>query len=154
MLPRVLTKHQARSPCSITPLTVLKIGFRFHDTVVSRVSCACRLLSVLAGFLSYLSMLGLSPSVFPRPEFVSEVSKLSDGWQSAARGVQQRKCDIDRQVAQWQFFTTSVEDLLRFLADTGHLLSAMKEQDHHSLYQTRRLIHELKVIYVSVGVSE
>ncbi|XP_038193388.1 nesprin-2 isoform X4 [Arvicola amphibius] len=79
-----------------------------------------------------------------RPEFVSEVSKLSDGWQSAARGVQQRKCDIDRQVAQWQFFTTSVEDLLRFLADTGHLLSAVKEQDRHSLYQTRCLIHELK----------
>ncbi|XP_050009678.1 nesprin-2 isoform X8 [Alexandromys fortis] len=79
-----------------------------------------------------------------RPEFVSEVSKLSDGWQSAARGVQQRKRDIDRQVAQWQFFTTSVEDLLRFLADTGHLLSAVKEQDRHSLYQTRRLIHELK----------
>ncbi|XP_026635286.1 nesprin-2 isoform X2 [Microtus ochrogaster] len=79
-----------------------------------------------------------------RPEFVSEVSKLSDGWQSAARGVQQRKGDIDRQVARWQFFTTSVEDLLRFLADTGHLLSAMKKQDCHSLYQTRRLIHELK----------
>lgn len=93
----------------------------------------------------------LSPSVSPRPEFVSEVSKLSDGWQSAARGVQQRKCDIDRQVAQWQFFTTSVEDLLRFLADTGHLLSAVKEQDRHSLYQTRRLIHELKVIYVQCG---
>ncbi|XP_075804010.1 nesprin-2 isoform X6 [Microtus pennsylvanicus] len=79
-----------------------------------------------------------------RPEFVSEVSKLSDGWQSAARGVQQRKRDIDGQVAEWQFFTTSVEDLLRFLADTGHLLSAVKERDCHSLYQTRRLIHELK----------
>lgn len=93
----------------------------------------------------------LSPSVSPRPEFVSEVSKLSDGWQSAARGVQQRKRDIDRQVAQWQFFTTSVEDLLRFLADTGHLLSAVKEQDRHSLYQTRRLIHELKVIDAQYG---
>ncbi|XP_059135375.1 nesprin-2 isoform X3 [Peromyscus eremicus] len=79
-----------------------------------------------------------------RPEFVSEVSKLSDQWQNAARGVQQRKCDIDRLVTQWQFFTTSVEDLLRFLTDTGHLLSAVKEQDCYSLYQTRRLIHELK----------
>ncbi|XP_007638273.2 nesprin-2 isoform X3 [Cricetulus griseus] len=85
-----------------------------------------------------------------RPEFVSEVSKLSDQWQNAARGVQQRKCDIDRLVTQWQFFTTSVEDLLRFLTDTGHLLSAAKEQDCYSLYQTRRLIHELKnkVIHV------
>ncbi|XP_037066525.1 nesprin-2 isoform X8 [Peromyscus leucopus] len=79
-----------------------------------------------------------------RPEFVSEVSKLSDQWQNAARGVQQRKCDIDGLVTQWQFFTTSVEDLLRFLTDTGHLLSAVKEQDCYSLYQTRRLSHELK----------
>ncbi|XP_051051966.1 nesprin-2 [Phodopus roborovskii] len=79
-----------------------------------------------------------------RPEFVSEVSKLSDQWQNAVWGVQQRKRDIDRLVTRWQFFTTSVEGLLRFLTDTGHLLSAVKEQDCHSLYQTRRLIHELK----------
>ncbi|XP_051003413.1 nesprin-2 [Acomys russatus] len=79
-----------------------------------------------------------------RPEFVSEFSKLSDQWQSAARGVQQRKCDIDRLVTQWQFFTTSVEDLLRVLTDTGHLLAALKEQDRYSPCQTRRLIHELK----------
>nr|XP_021491241.1 nesprin-2-like [Meriones unguiculatus] len=79
-----------------------------------------------------------------RPEFVSEFSKLSERWQSAGRAVQQRKCDIDRLVTQWRFFTTSVEDLLRFLADTGHLLSALKERDHSSPCQTRRLIHELK----------
>lgn len=81
---------------------------------------------------------------FPRPEFVSGFSKLSDQWQRAARGVQQRKCDISRLVTQWRFFTTSVEDLLRFLTDTGHLLSAVKEQECYSLCQTRRLIHELK----------
>ncbi|XP_040598842.1 nesprin-2 isoform X2 [Mesocricetus auratus] len=79
-----------------------------------------------------------------RPEYVSEVSKLSDQWQNAARGVQQRKRDVDRLVTQWRFFTTSVEDLLRFLTDTGHLLSAVREQDCYSLCQTRRLIHELK----------
>ncbi|XP_031211612.1 nesprin-2 isoform X2 [Mastomys coucha] len=79
-----------------------------------------------------------------RPEFVSGFSKLSDQWQRAARGVQQRKCDISRLVTQWRFFTTSVEDLLRFLTDTGHLLSAVKEQECYSLCQTRRLIHELK----------
>ncbi|XP_076778100.1 nesprin-2 isoform X4 [Arvicanthis niloticus] len=79
-----------------------------------------------------------------RPEFVSEFSTLSDQWQRAARGVQQRKCAIGRLVTQWRFFTTSVEDLLRFLTDTGHLLSAVKEQDCYSLCHTRRLIHELK----------
>uniref|UniRef100_E9QP46 Nesprin-2 n=1 Tax=Mus musculus TaxID=10090 RepID=E9QP46_MOUSE len=79
-----------------------------------------------------------------RPEFVSEFSKLSDQWQRAARGVRQRKCDISRLVTQWRFFTTSVEDLLRFLADTSQLLSAVKEQDCYSLCQTRRLVHELK----------
>ncbi|GAB1297538.1 Nesprin-2 [Apodemus speciosus] len=79
-----------------------------------------------------------------RPEFVSEFSKLSDQWQRAARGVRQRKCDIGRLVSQWRFFTTSVEDLIRFLTDTGHLLSAVKEQDCYSLCQTRHLISELK----------
>ncbi|XP_063118254.1 nesprin-2 isoform X7 [Rattus norvegicus] len=79
-----------------------------------------------------------------RSEFVSEFSKLSEQWQKAAQGVRQRKCDIGRLVTQWRFFTTSVEDLLRFLTDTGHLLSAVKEQDCYSLCQTRRLIHELK----------
>ncbi|XP_029396520.1 nesprin-2 isoform X4 [Mus pahari] len=79
-----------------------------------------------------------------RPEFVSEFSKLSDQWQRAARGVRQRKCDIGWLVTQWRFFITSVEDLLRFLADTGQLLSAVKEQDCYSLCQTRRLVHELK----------
>lgn len=87
----------------------------------------------------------LSPWFFPRSEFVSEFSKLSEQWQKAAQGVRQRKCDIGRLVTQWRFFTTSVEDLLRFLTDTGHLLSAVKEQDCYSLCQTRRLIHELKV---------
>uniref|UniRef100_A0A2K6FJQ6 Nesprin-2 n=1 Tax=Propithecus coquereli TaxID=379532 RepID=A0A2K6FJQ6_PROCO len=85
-----------------------------------------------------------TPETEMRPEFVSEFSKLTDRWQSAARGVRQRKGDIDELVRRWQYFTTSVEDLLRFLADTSHLLSAVKGQDRHSLYQTRSLIHELK----------
>ncbi|XP_073923916.1 nesprin-2 isoform X5 [Castor canadensis] len=79
-----------------------------------------------------------------RPEFVWEFSKLTDQWQSAAQGVRQRKQDISGLVRQWQFFTSSVEDLLRFLTDTSHLLSAVKGQDCYSLHQTRRLIHELK----------
>ncbi|XP_062946685.1 nesprin-2 isoform X2 [Cynocephalus volans] len=79
-----------------------------------------------------------------RPEFVSEFSKLAAQWQSAARGVRQRKGDIDVLVRQWQYFTTSVEDLLRFLTDTSQLLSAVKGQDCYSLYQTRSLIHDLK----------
>ncbi|XP_069343498.1 nesprin-2 isoform X2 [Eulemur rufifrons] len=85
-----------------------------------------------------------TPEIETRPEFVSEFSKLADRWQSAARGVRQRKGDIDELVRRWQYFTTSVEDLLRFLTDTSHLLSAVKGQDRHSLYQTRSLIHELK----------
>uniref|UniRef100_A0A2K5EX71 Spectrin repeat containing nuclear envelope protein 2 n=1 Tax=Aotus nancymaae TaxID=37293 RepID=A0A2K5EX71_AOTNA len=79
-----------------------------------------------------------------RPEFISEFSKLTDRWQNAVQGVRQRKSDIDGLVRQWQDFTTSVEDLLRFLTDTSHLLSAVKGQEHFSLYQTRSLIHELK----------
>nr|XP_045011461.1 nesprin-2 isoform X3 [Jaculus jaculus] len=79
-----------------------------------------------------------------RSEFVSEFSKLADQWQSAAQDVGQRKCDIDGLVRRWRCFTSSVEDLLRFLTDTGHLLSAVKGQDCFSLYQARRLIRELK----------
>ncbi|XP_036094192.1 nesprin-2 isoform X6 [Rousettus aegyptiacus] len=79
-----------------------------------------------------------------RPEFVSKFTKLKDQWQSAAQGIQQRKREVDGLVRQWQYFTTSEEDLQRFLADTSHVLSAVKSQDCYSLCQTRSLIHELK----------
>uniref|UniRef100_A0A8C0K488 Spectrin repeat containing nuclear envelope protein 2 n=1 Tax=Canis lupus dingo TaxID=286419 RepID=A0A8C0K488_CANLU len=62
-----------------------------------------------------------------RPEFISKFTKLKDQWQSAAQGIQQRKSDIDGLVGQWQYFTTSVDNLLRFLTNTCHLLSASKE---------------------------
>lgn len=83
---------------------------------------------------------------FPRPEFVLNFTRLKDRWQSAVQSVRQRKSDISGLVRQWQSFTTSEEDLLRFLTDTTHLLSAVKSQDCYSLYQTRSLIHELKVV--------
>ncbi|KAM9201680.1 nesprin-2 isoform 3-T3 [Dugong dugon] len=79
-----------------------------------------------------------------RPEFVSKFTMMKDQWQSAAQRVHQRKGDIDGLVKQWQYFSASVEDLLRFLTDTGHLLSAVRSQDCYSLCQTRSLIHELK----------
>ncbi|KAF4017561.1 hypothetical protein G4228_009109, partial [Cervus hanglu yarkandensis] len=79
-----------------------------------------------------------------RPEFVWKFTRLKAQWQSAAQGVRQRKGNIDELVRQWRSFTTSEGDLLRFLADTSHLLSAVKSQDCHSLHQTRSLIHELK----------
>ncbi|XP_044087705.1 nesprin-2 isoform X6 [Neovison vison] len=79
-----------------------------------------------------------------RPEFISKFTKLKDRWQSAAQRVRQRKSDLDGLVGQWRYFTTTAEDLLHFLNDTCHLLSALKGQDCHSLHQTRRLIRELK----------
>ncbi|XP_019487654.1 PREDICTED: nesprin-2 [Hipposideros armiger] len=79
-----------------------------------------------------------------RPEFVSKFTQLKDQWQSAARGVRQRKREVDGLGRQWQYFATSEDTLLRFLTDTSHLLSAVKSQDCYSLYQTRSLIHELK----------
>ncbi|KAI4540669.1 hypothetical protein MG293_009710 [Ovis ammon polii] len=79
-----------------------------------------------------------------RPEFVWKFTRLKEQWQSAAQGVRQRKSDVDELVRQWRSFTTSEGDLLRFLADTSHLLSAVKSQDCHSLHQMRSLIHELK----------
>ncbi|XP_057586422.1 nesprin-2 [Hippopotamus amphibius kiboko] len=79
-----------------------------------------------------------------RPEFVWKFTRLKEQWQGATQGVRQRKSDIDELVRQWQYFATSEGDLLRFLADTGHLLSAVKSQDCYSLHQTRSLIHELK----------
>ncbi|XP_037688490.1 nesprin-2 isoform X2 [Choloepus didactylus] len=79
-----------------------------------------------------------------RPEFVSKFTMLKDQWQSAARRVQQRKGDIEGLVRQWQYFSESVDDLLRFLTNTSHLLLAVKSQDGYSLCQTRSLIHELK----------
>ncbi|XP_039731142.1 nesprin-2-like isoform X5 [Pteropus medius] len=79
-----------------------------------------------------------------RPEFVSKFTKLKDQWQNATQGIRQRKREVDGLVRQWQYFTTSEEDLHRFLADTSHVLSAVKSQDCYSLCQTRSLIHELK----------
>lgn len=93
---------------------------------------------MLSGFSNHL--------FFPRPEFVSKFMKLKDRWQHAAQSIRQRKSDVDGLVRQWRYFTTSVELLLRFLADTSHLLSAVKSQNCYSLYQTRGLIHELKVV--------
>jgi len=81
-----------------------------------------------------------------RPEFISKFTKLKDQWQSATQSLRQRKSDIDGLVGQWRYFTTSTEDLLRFLTDTSHLLSAVRSQDCYSLHQTRRLIRELKVV--------
>ncbi|XP_048217916.1 nesprin-2 isoform X2 [Perognathus longimembris pacificus] len=79
-----------------------------------------------------------------RPDFVSEFSKLTDQWQSATQGFRQKKRDIDGLVRQWQYFSSSAEDLLRFLSSTCHLLSAVKSQGDYSLYQSRRMILELK----------
>ncbi|KAM7157907.1 nesprin-2 [Molossus nigricans] len=79
-----------------------------------------------------------------RPEFVSKFAKLKAQWQSAARSVRQRKSAVAGLVRQWQRFSTSEEDLLRFLADTSHLLSAVRSQDCYGLCRTRSLIHELK----------
>lgn len=84
---------------------------------------------------------------FPRPEFVSKFTKLKDQWQSAAQGIRQRRREVDGLVRQWQYFTTSEEDLHHFLTDTSHVLSAVKSQDCYSLCQTRSLIHELKVVH-------
>ncbi|XP_053784228.1 nesprin-2 isoform X1 [Desmodus rotundus] len=78
-----------------------------------------------------------------RPEFISKFTTLKAQWQSAVQSVRQRKSTVAVLVRQWRCFTTS-EDLLRFLAATSHLLSAVKSQDCYSLYQTRSLIHELK----------
>ncbi|XP_058511514.1 nesprin-2 isoform X4 [Ochotona princeps] len=79
-----------------------------------------------------------------RPEFVSEFSELVDRWQRAAQGVRERKREVEGLLRQWQYFTASAEGLLRFLADTGHLLSALEGQDCYSLCQARSLIQELK----------
>ena len=75
--------------------------------------------------------------------------RLKEQWQSAAQGVRQRKSDVDGLVRQWQYFATSERDLLRFLADTSQLISAVRSQDRYSLHQTRSLMHELKVVCTS-----
>ncbi|ELK04480.1 Nesprin-2 [Pteropus alecto] len=87
----------------------------------------------------------------PRLGFVSKFAKLKNQWQSAARGIRQRKREVDGLVRQWQYFTTSKEDLHRFLADASHVLSAVKSQDCYNLCQTRSLIHELKELDKSLG---
>ncbi|XP_059549889.1 nesprin-2 isoform X2 [Myotis daubentonii] len=79
-----------------------------------------------------------------RPAFVSKFTQLKARWQSAAQSVRQRKRAVAALVRQWRCFSTPEGDLLRFLAATSQLLSAVRSQDCHSLFQTRRLIHELK----------
>ncbi|XP_060030825.1 nesprin-2 isoform X4 [Erinaceus europaeus] len=79
-----------------------------------------------------------------RPQFVSDFTKLTDQWQSAAQGVRQRKSNIDELVRRWQYFTSSEKELLHFLNNTSHLLSAVKSQDCYSHCQARSLIHKLK----------
>nr|XP_051682366.1 nesprin-2 isoform X7 [Oryctolagus cuniculus] len=78
------------------------------------------------------------------PEFVAGFSELADRWQRAAQGVRQRAREAEGLVRKWWCFTASAEELLRFLADTSHLLSALKGRDHYSLSQTRSLLQELK----------
>ncbi|XP_075387998.1 nesprin-2 isoform X2 [Tenrec ecaudatus] len=77
-------------------------------------------------------------------DFVSKSATLKEQWCGAAQRVRQRKGDINGRVRQWYNFSTSVEDLLCFLTDTRHLLSAATSLDCCSLSQTRRLIQELK----------
>ncbi|XP_070274716.1 nesprin-2 isoform X3 [Myotis yumanensis] len=79
-----------------------------------------------------------------RPAFVSKFTQLKARWQSAAQSVRQRKRAVAALVRQWRCFSTPEGDLLRFLAATSQLLSAVRSQDCHSLFQTRSLIHELK----------
>ncbi|XP_051682366.2 nesprin-2 isoform X7 [Oryctolagus cuniculus] len=78
------------------------------------------------------------------PEFVAGFSELADRWLRAAQGVRQRAREAEGLVRKWWCFTASAEELLRFLADTSHLLSALKGRDHYSLSQTRSLLQELK----------
>lgn len=78
------------------------------------------------------------------PEFVSNFARLKDQWQAAVQGIGQRKNNIDKLVRQWKSFTSPEAALLRFLTDTRHLLSAVKDQDCYSLCQARSLLQELK----------
>lgn len=86
---------------------------------------------------------------FSSPEFVSNFARLKDLWQAAARGIGQRKNNIDKLVRQWKSFTSPEAALLRFLTNTRHLLSAVKDQDCYSLCQARSLLQELKVVCVT-----
>lgn len=87
-----------------------------------------------------------SPPVFPRPALVPKFAELKARWQRAAQGVRQRRRAVAALVRQRRRFSSPEGDLLRFLAATGQLLSALRSQDCHSLVRTRSLIHELKVL--------
>lgn len=64
--------------------------------------------------------------------------------------VQQKKKDIDGLVSQWQLFRSSLQSLSRFLADTNNFITVVKSKDCCSPYQLRNLIHDVKVLYLSL----
>ncbi|XP_042310386.1 nesprin-2 isoform X2 [Sceloporus undulatus] len=79
-----------------------------------------------------------------RTEFISRLTMLKQQWQSVIHMAQKRKSEVDRFAKQWQKFTTSLQDLTKFLRDTSGFISAMKSQDKYSLDQVRNLSHDVK----------
>ncbi|XP_053143373.1 nesprin-2 isoform X2 [Hemicordylus capensis] len=79
-----------------------------------------------------------------RTEFISKLSLLKEQWQSVVWMVQQRKREIDGLAKQWQKFTTSTQDLTKFVTDINSFVAAVKSQEKYSLHQARSLSHNLK----------
>lgn len=73
---------------------------------------------------------------------------MKEQWQKVSWMVQQRKKDIDELMRQWQLFRSSLLSLSRFLANTNSFITAVKNQDCHSLCQLRNLIKDFKVLYL------
>ncbi|KAH0620304.1 hypothetical protein JD844_020517 [Phrynosoma platyrhinos] len=77
-------------------------------------------------------------------EFISKLTMLKEQWQSVIHMAQKRKSEIDSLVKQWQKFTTSLQDLTKFLTDTNGFKAAVNSQDKYSLEQVRNLSHDFK----------
>ncbi|XP_054017708.1 nesprin-2 [Dryobates pubescens] len=79
-----------------------------------------------------------------RREIIAKVTLMKEQWQKVSWVVQQRKKDIDELMRQWQLFRSSLLSLSRFLANTNSFITAVKNQDCHSLCQLRNLIKDFK----------
>uniref|UniRef100_F7ACW8 Nesprin-2 n=1 Tax=Monodelphis domestica TaxID=13616 RepID=F7ACW8_MONDO len=85
-----------------------------------------------------------TPEIEKRTEFVMKLTMLKEQWQDATQRAQQRKNTINERVKEWQRFNASLQNVIHFLTDTDHFLSAIKSRDCYSLCQIRSLIHDLK----------
>ncbi|XP_075470992.1 nesprin-2 isoform X4 [Ascaphus truei] len=79
-----------------------------------------------------------------RTEFILRLAALKEKWQKVIRLVQQRKREINGFLKQWWYLNVSKQRLAKCLVGIQNAVASVNSEKCHSLYQTRKLIHDFK----------